>query len=176
VLYPRAMIRTENLKLVPCELRHFEAILSDVAKLEHLLGVTTAEQWLDFPESIQAGRDQLQSHPEILGWWTYLFLHPADKALIGVGGFAGPPSETGMVEIGYNIAPAYRNRGLATEAAQGLIDHAFSQPQIKMVEAHTLSEINGSTRVLEKVGMKKIGTSHDDDVGEVWHWRLMRPE
>lgn len=166
------MIETENLRLLPCELKHFEAILSDARKLENLLGVTLTDQWLDFPESMTAGRDQLQAHPEILGWWTYLFIHAADKALIGVGGFAGPPTESGMVEIGYNIAPAYRNRGLATEAAQGLIDYALSQPQIRMVDAHTLSERNASTRILEKAGMRKIGTSYDDDAGEVWHWRL----
>ena len=80
-----------------------------------------------------------------------------------------------MVEIGYAIIPAYRRRGLATEAAQALLDFAFSHPHIERVDGHTLAERNGSTRVLEKIGMQHVGTAHDPDVGEVWHclrnWR-----
>jgi len=30
--------------------------------------------------------------------------------------------------------------------------------------------------VLEKVGMKHVGTSQDKDVGEAWHWRLRRED
>lgn len=81
-----------------------------------------------------------------------------------------------MVEIGYSIAPSYRNRGLATEAANGLVDHAFSFTQIKMVDAHTLMEVNPSMRILEKIGMKNIGTGIDPDEGEVWHWRIVRED
>jgi ribosomal-protein-alanine N-acetyltransferase len=170
------MIETTNLRLVPCELEHFEAILNDVKKLEQMLGVTVTEGWLEFPETIQFGYDYLKANPEALGWWTYLFIHTKDQALIGNGGFAGSPDASGVVEIGYSIAPAYRNRGLATETAQALVDYALSQSQINMVDAHTLCESNQSTRVLEKIGMKKIGTAHDPDEGEVWHWRVRRED
>jgi RimJ/RimL family protein N-acetyltransferase len=80
------------------------------------------------------------------------------------------------VEIGYAIIPAYRDRGLATEAAQGLVDYAFSHQHIQVVDAHTLAERNASTRVLKKVGMAHVGTAQDPDEGEVWHWRLKREE
>ena len=84
--------------------------------------------------------------------------------------------ESGVVEIGYAIIPAYRCRGLATEAAQGLIAYAFSHTHIKRVDAHTLAEPNASTRVLEKVGMENVGTAYDPDVGEVWHWSLSKED
>ena len=168
------MIETKNLRLVPCELAHFDAILNDPKLLQRMLGVTLAECWLEFPESMQFGYEYLKVSPEALGWWTYLFIHARDKVLIGNGGFVGPPDESGKVEIGYSIAPAYRNRGLATEAAQGFVAYAFSKPQVKMVDAHTLSEVSPSTKVLEKIGMTRIGTAHDPDEGEVWHWRLTR--
>jgi hypothetical protein len=45
-----------------------------------------------------------------------------------------------------------------------------------MVDAHTLCETNQSTRVLEKISMKKIGTAHDPEEGEVWHWRVNRED
>ncbi len=170
------MIETENLKLIPCELSHFETILKDPNQLEQMLGVVFTEGWLVFPEAMQSGYEYLKANPDALGWWTYLFIHSEDKALIGNGGFVGLPNGSGMVEIGYAIAPAYRNRGLATEAAQGLVDHAFSQPQVKMADAHTLADTNPSTKVLEKIDMRKIGTAHDPDEGEVWHWRLTRED
>lgn len=168
------MIETTNLRLVPCELAHFDAVLNDPKLLQRMLGVTLTEGWLEFAESMQFGYEYLRASPDALGWWTYLFIHAKDMALIGNGGFVGLPDESGKVEIGYSIAPAYRSQGFATEAARGFVTYAFSTPQVKMVDAHTLSEINHSTRVLEKIGMTKIGTAHDADEGEVWHWRLTR--
>jgi len=81
-----------------------------------------------------------------------------------------------MAEIGYALVPAYRGRGLATEAAQGLVDYAFSHPNVNTVDAHTLAEENPSTRVLERLGMKHIDTVQDPDVGDVWHWSMNRDQ
>jgi len=55
-------------------------------------------------------------------WHGYFFLHRKDRVLVGNGAFKGPPDDTGTIEIGYEIASEYWNRGLATEAAQGMID------------------------------------------------------
>lgn len=171
------MIETAHLNLIPSELKHLEAILRDQKQLEQMLGVKVFENWFDFPdvasiEAIQFSYEYLKAKPDALGWWTYLLIHIEDNVLVGMGGYKGKADETGMVEIGYAIVPAYRCRGLATEAAQGLVDYAFSHQHIKMVDAHTLAERNASTRVLEKVGMKHVGTAHDPDEGEVWHWSL----
>jgi len=166
------MIETENLQLVPCELAHFEAIVNVPKRLEQLLDVSIADEWISFPEAMPYGYEYLKTNPDALGWWTYLFVHARDKMLIGWGGYKGKADESGTVEIGYDIAPSYRNRGLATEAAQGLVDYAFSHPHVKAVDAHTLAEVNSSTKVLEKIGMKNVGSLHDPDDGEIWHWRL----
>jgi RimJ/RimL family protein N-acetyltransferase len=171
------MIETANLRLVPCSLAHFEAMLRDEGELASLLRVSLAEDWLGFPaarEAMPPSYEYLKSHPSAFGWWTYLIVHAADGTLIGVGGFKGEVSEDGTVEIGYSIAPAYRRRGLATEAARGMIEHAFSHPPVKRVDAHTLPEKNPSTKVLEKVGMRYVGTVVDPDDGEVWRWSLGR--
>lgn len=173
------MIETERLQLIPCELQHFEAILNDQQKLASLLQVKLADDWLGFDaaqEAMQPSYQHLKSHPEILGWWTYLFVHKPDRTLIGLGGFKGPVNEEGMVELGYAIAPAYRRRGLAIEATRGMIKYAFQHPGIRRVDAHTLPEKNASTGVLEKAGMKFIGPVNDPDDGEVWHWSLRREE
>ena len=173
------MIETSRLQLIPCELSHFEAIIHDEARLAALLQVELAEEWLGFPaarEAMQPAAEYLKSDPSVLGWWTYLFIHKTDRTLIGLGGFKGKVNAEGMVEIGYEIAPSYRRRGLALEASRGMIEYAFSYPEVSRVDAHTLPERNASTGVLEKVGMKHLGTVHDPDDGEIWHWSVSRDE
>jgi ribosomal-protein-alanine N-acetyltransferase len=175
----RPVIRTANLKLVPCELKHFEAILEDQEQLERMLGVTVFDDWFDFPgvagiEAIRFLSEHLKANPNELGWWTYLFIHVEDSALIGMGGYKGRADDSGMVEIGYAIVPAYRRSGLATEAARGLIDHAFLHAYVRRLDAHTLAEQNASTRVLEKAGRTHAGTVSDPDHGEIWHWSLSK--
>jgi RimJ/RimL family protein N-acetyltransferase len=94
--------------------------------------------------------------------------------LIGAGGFKGLPTRYGVVEIGYEIRPDYRNQGYATEFAQGLIDFAFQNEAVKVVQAHTLAEPNASTRVLKKCGMHFVQEMYDADEGTIWQWRVER--
>ena len=70
-------------------------------------------------------------------WWTHLFVHTPDRALIGMGGYTGPPVN-GAVEIGYGVASDYRDRGLATAAAAALIAWARAAG-VRIVLAHTLA-------------------------------------
>ena len=186
------MIETLRLQLIPCELAHFEALINDESRLAALLEsgvpggaaplgchVEIDPDWLGFDaarEAMPHAYDFLKAHPSALGWWTYLFVHKPDHTLIGLGGFKGEVNEEGVVEIGYEIAPTYRRRGLASEAALGMIEYAFAHADVKRVDAHTLAERNASTGVLEKVGMKHLGAVQDPDDGEVWHWSLSREE
>ncbi|HEX8144543.1 MAG TPA: GNAT family N-acetyltransferase [Pyrinomonadaceae bacterium] len=173
------MIETQRLRLIPCELRHFEAILGDEKELESILQVTLDEDWLGFEaakEAMPFSYEYLKAHPSAQDWWMYLVIHRADSTLIGLGGYKGEADERGTVEIGYSIASGYRLRGLATEAAQALIDRAFSYAHVERVDAHTLPERNGSVRVLEKVGMKYVGSVVDPEDGDVWHWSLSRED
>src|SRR5436305_7083544 len=102
------MIETPNLRLVPCELSHFEALLCDKRELEPILQVTCPEGWPHFPHALPMGYKYLKRDPALLGWWTYLFIHRGERVLVGSGGFKGRADEAGMVEIGYEIAPDYR--------------------------------------------------------------------
>lgn len=175
------MIETARLRLVPCEERHFEAILAGPERLGPILGATVFGDGFDFPgvasiETVRFFYERLKADPGLLGWWMHLFVHAEDGVLIGQGGYKGRADEAGMVEIGYAISPAYRRRGLATEAAQGLIDHAFTHDQVDRVDAHTLAGPNASTKVLKKVGMAFVETVEDPRVGEAWHWSLQRSD
>ncbi|HET9956938.1 MAG TPA: GNAT family N-acetyltransferase [Polyangiaceae bacterium] len=107
-------------------------------------------------------------------WGSRVFIEPHARALVGLGGFKGPPSSDAVVEIGYAIAPAFQGQGLATDAVAQMVRRAFEHASVRAVDAHTLGHANPSTRVLEKSGFRKIGEVRDPDEGLIWHWRHER--
>jgi [ribosomal protein S5]-alanine N-acetyltransferase len=67
-------------------------------------------------------------------------------------------------DFGYTISRAYWNRGIATEAARGLLDTAFGALQYHRVWA-TCDKRNGaSRRVLEKLGLRREGEMRRDTI------------
>ncbi len=168
------MIETKRLKLIPCELKHFEILLRDEAEFAQVLNVELADGWLVFPEIIPHSYEFFKENPDAANWWMYFFVHEKDRKLVGNGGFKGKPDEAGIVEIGYAIAPDYEGQGLATEAAENLIDYAFGEPQVKLVQAHTLAEENASVKVLRKLGMTFVKELHDTEDGDIWQWQKFR--
>lgn len=170
------MIETERLQLIACSKMHLNALIQSEQALAELLGVELAENWLVFPEAAPYALEMLEKNPQVLRWGMHLFIHKAENKIIGNGGFKGLADENGMVEIGYAISPQFENQGLATEAARGMIDYAFSWSNVKMVDAHTLAEENASVRVLQKCGMTRIAEKHDAEDGDIWQWRILRED
>ncbi|MFN0174931.1 MAG: GNAT family N-acetyltransferase [Saprospiraceae bacterium] len=168
------MLQTERLFLVPANLPMLEAIADeDWPALSGLLGgVDFAEHWLHFPEAMIWMRDFLREHEADLGWWNFLIIHRLDVRLIGTCGYKGTPSIEGEVEIGYEIAEAYQNQGLATEAASTLVENAFRHEAVKLVTAHTLAEKNASNTLLQKIGFQFVSEQIDIEDGKIWEWRL----
>lgn len=168
------MIETERLNIIPCTREHLEMLTASEAKFAEFLGVDLAENWLIFPESVAYSIKMIDDDERALDWGMHLIVHKADIKLIGCGGYKGAPDTDGMVEFGYSVAPSYENQGIATEAALGLIEKAFADSTVKMVDAHTLAEWNASTRVLQKCGLTKIAEKSDAEDGDIWQWRLLR--
>jgi [ribosomal protein S5]-alanine N-acetyltransferase len=170
------MIKTTRLKLISCTREHLEILMSSEDELAKHLGVSLADNWLIFPESVAYSIKMIDDDPRALVWGMHLIVHTADNRLIGCGGYKGAPDAAGMAEFGYSVAPSYENQGLATDAAHALIGKAFADDNVKMVDAHTLAEWNASTRILQKCGLIKIAEKHDPEDGDIWHWRLIREE
>jgi [ribosomal protein S5]-alanine N-acetyltransferase len=168
------MIETERLQIIPCTREHLETLLSSEETLAEDLGVSVADNLLIFPESVAYSLKMINDDPRALLWGMHFIIHAGENRLIGCGGYKGAPDAAGMVEFGYSVAPTYENQGLATEAARALIDHAFADDGVLMVDAHTLAQWNASTRILQKCGLTKIAEKHDPEDGDIWHWRLLR--
>ena len=173
------MIETARLQLIACNKLHLGALIESERALADLMGVELAENWLVFPETfdfLPHALQMLENNPQLLRWGMHLFLKKDENKIVGNGGFKGLPNEDGMVEIGYAVSPLYENQGLATEAARGMIEYAFSWSAVRMVDAHTLAEENASARVLEKCGMTRIAEKHDPEDGDIWQWRILRAD
>lgn len=167
------MIHTQRLTLVPAPLEAIESLIRGENSYQPLYD-QAADGYLEFPAALEYTAEQLRHDPASAEWGTYLFI--LDRCLIGVGGYKGAPNDVGSVEIGYGIAHAYRNKGYATEAAQGLIGHAFTLPQVTAIIAHTLAERNASGEVLMKCGMTRIAEIDDPDDGLIWRWEVRKGE
>jgi RimJ/RimL family protein N-acetyltransferase len=77
---------------------------------------------------------------------------------IGFLGIAATPFQapfTPCVEIGWRLAAAYWNRGLATEGARAVLRHAFDDLGLPEVVAFTVPANLPSRRVMEKLGMTR---------------------
>jgi RimJ/RimL family protein N-acetyltransferase len=161
-----------QLKLVDATLALLNAAVEGREALETLLQVSIAEGWEGFPEALPVLQASYHGSPEPRPWGSLLFIRTDVPVLVGLGGFKGPPSAEGVVEIGYAIAPAHRGQGLATDAVAQMIQRAFADAAVRAVDAHTLGCDNPSTRVLQRSGFRKIAEWDDPAEGSIWHWRV----
>lgn len=155
-------------RIVPATAAHLDAYLRAPAALADLLGSPLPDGWPEFPEAVPHTRAVLRAHPEQAAWWMYLFLDE-DGRLVGSGGFAGPPADR-TVEIGYEIAPAFRRRGHASAAVRALLALAARTGQVDHVVAHTLAADVRSAGVLRATGFAEVARVRDDEHGELVRW------
>ncbi|WP_461052486.1 GNAT family N-acetyltransferase [Spirosoma arcticum] len=99
---------------------------------------------------------------------------PSRSSFSGYGWLQRSTRRAGYSRNRISIYEPYRNQGLATEAANGLINRAFEHPDVNIVQAHTLAEENASVGVLKKCGMAFVQAIEDPDDGAIWQWQLPR--
>ena len=160
------------MRLVVADAALLDAALAGGGALEEALGVEVEAGWDAFPGALARAREQLAADADAARWGTRLFVADEPPALVGWGGFKGPPSD-GTVELGYAIAPARQGRGLATAAVRELLREALADPSVHAVIAHTLAEPGPSPRVLEKAGFTFHGEVTDDQGRATWRFRIL---
>ena len=164
------ILETQRLKLLPFTVELKKATLAERARLAEMLEVEIPDAWpgADLLEALPFFIEVMEQDPAGLVW-DGIIIHTAEQTAIGGMGFRGGPDEAGMVEIGYNIIPAYEGQEYATEMARRVIEWAFHTPGIQVITAECLDDNIGSIRVLEKVGMRRLAPA-----GNMLKWELRK--
>lgn len=171
------VILMPRLKLIAADVALLQAATEGNEALAKMLDATVPDNWTEFGVgAMHYALEQLLRDTSGANWWAYFPVHLNDNLLVGSGGYKGSPTPEGIIELGYEIAPDYRNQGLATEMARGLTDNAFTYSHIHCVMAHTLAEENASARVLRKCGFNQIAALEDPDDGPIWQWARYRSD
>ena len=74
--------------------------------------------------------------------------------LIGAIGLRNWSLEHARAEVGYVLSRDYWGQGYVTEALNAVLAFGFTQMELHRIQAKAVPENRGSTRVMEKVGMR----------------------
>lgn len=99
------------------------------------------------------------------------YLAEREGRVVGTCAFKSPPQE-GRVEIAYFTFPEYEGKGVATQMARRLVQIARDADRGIGIVAQTLPQECASTSILRKLGFHRNGVAHDDEVGDVWEWKM----
>jgi RimJ/RimL family protein N-acetyltransferase len=164
-------IRTARLELIAATLEMARAERDDRARLEWQHGIRLAIPWpppLNDEATLAWAISVLEANPNSTGWGFWYFCLPGGDrepaVAIGNGGFKGPPTPDGTVEIGYSILEEHQRRGYASEAVEALVHWAFDGPGVRRVIAETYPVLIGSLGVLRKLGFREIGAGSEEGV------------
>jgi ribosomal-protein-alanine N-acetyltransferase len=167
------LLRTARLDLVPMTLPMVEAvILGRKEDAERLIDARMPFRWPN-PELVEraftASLEAIRAEPDVRLWGDrVLVARPsgADARVVGSVVFHGRPVD-GIAEIAYGVEEASQGQGYATEAVAACVDWALEQQGVYAVQAATFAWHAPSVRVIDKVGMTRVGTRDHETMGEL---------
>jgi RimJ/RimL family protein N-acetyltransferase len=110
-------------------------------------------------------RDDIARDEAAAEWVARAALDADSGAVIGHGGFHGPPDEDGTVEIAYTVAPQFRRQGYARAMVTALIARAVADPRVSAVRASIRPDNAASLATIAKFGFRKVGEQWDPEDG-----------
>ena len=148
--------RTENLLLRPGWPEDAAALIAAIGD-EAVVRNLSRVPWPYGPAEAEAflGLAQDERRPQML-IFTRTEGEPQLVGGIGLMDLDDGPAE--QAELGYWIARAHWGKGIATEAAQAVLDMAFNGLRLSRIEAGHFPDNIGSGRVLTKLGFTPKGS------------------
>ncbi|MGP4015087.1 GNAT family N-acetyltransferase [Saccharopolyspora sp. 5N708] len=161
------VIRTERLGLVPLRVDHaaeMSNVLADPELYGFIGGTPLSAQTLRSRyERIIAGAPD-----PAVSWCNWVVRLLAEARLVGTVQATIAPGEHGPIaEIAWIVGTAWQRRGIAKEAARGLVDWLRRQP-VSGVVAHIHPDHRASAAVATATGLKPTGQWHNGELS----WRL----
>ncbi|MFD7069330.1 GNAT family N-acetyltransferase [Streptomyces sp. NPDC059913] len=160
------VIGTERLELVPLRVGDAEemaSVLSD-PDLHTFIGGAP-----DTPEALRARYRRLTagSPDPAVSWLNWVIRLREDSRAAGTVQATVSPSGQGPVaEIAWVVGTPWQGRGIAGEAARGLVDWLGGQ-RVDTVVAHIHPEHRASAGVAAAAGLVRTGEQHDGEI----RWR-----
>lgn len=160
------MIRTERLTMIPVT-QDLRATFSESrSAFARLVDTALPDGWPELPHHFASAENE-----PMLPWCDYLLFQRRTKRLVGSAGFFAAPDEDGDVEFFFEIAPAFRGNGYATETAEALIDLATANGA-RFVFAKTVAGANAPASVARKIGMEVVDDDYDPKTGLLFRFRI----
>ena len=159
------ILQTQRLDLIPVTNEFLKMLIAEEYTVAgELLGVMVPQGW-PFEEAPRAGLSihlaAMEEDPSEYLWRIRLIVLRSNRTVIGSINLKGPPERKGgTVEIGWGVSFEYRRQGIATEAAQTVIDWALSQPGVRRVIATIPDDNLASKELAERLGMQYTQEIH----------------
>ncbi len=160
------LIPTEHLELVLMPIAFMEALQRHDIETASREIAATVDVWMadELQDFLNYRLGQVREDPSIRGWLgRVMVLTDENGTRRGIGsiGFHGPPEE-GKLEIGYSVAPGYRRRGFAREAATAMYCWAHDTHGISTFVAAVSPDNIASLNLIEEYGYTIIGEQMDE--------------
>jgi len=140
----------------------------DLESARAMVGYRIPADWPQAMESVLRFRIAVaRERPEVLPLLLCAMVLRADpQVVVGRLGFHGPVDEQGMLEIGYEVFPAYRRQGYAREAVVAMFRWAQGDPGVRRFRASVSPENTPSRGLVTGLGFVEVGSQWDEDDGE----------
>lgn len=140
----------------------------DLQSAQRMVGYRIPADWPQAMESVLRFRIAIaQVQPETLPLLLRVMVLRADpETAVGRLGFHGPVDDAGMLEIGYQVFPAYQRQGYAREAVVGIFRWARGDPRVLRFRASVSPQNAPSRNLVQGLGFIEVGSQWDDEDGE----------
>ncbi|WP_251075214.1 GNAT family N-acetyltransferase [Streptomyces sp. ISL-12] len=139
----------------------------DLSEAGRLAGVPLTEYFLtDRARWLWRYRlDQMAADASRARWMVRQAVIGDGGLVVGHAGFHGPPDETGMVEIGYSVAPRFRRQGYARSTLLELLRRAAAETRVTTVRATISPDNTASLATIAGFGFTEVGEQWDEEDG-----------
>jgi [ribosomal protein S5]-alanine N-acetyltransferase len=169
IVVVNAEVSSDRLDLLPMSLTLMETLQrGDRESAQRMVGYRIPAEWPAGMESVLRFRTAIaRERPEALPLLLRAMVLRADpEVVVGRLGFHGPADDNGMLEIGYEVFPAYRRQGYAREAAVAMFRWAQRDPVVRCFRASVSPENLPSRNLVAGLGFIEVGSQWDEEDGE----------
>lgn len=140
------------------------AIPADASRLHTLFSDPDVRRYLPpFPPvSLEQAAQAIERRAKMeaeLGYAPLIIVTKGDDEFIGSGGLV-PVIDAPDVEVVYHFLPSAWGKGYATEAAATSLAYGFENARLNEIIGLAFPDNVASWRVLEKIGMRFVGTAN----------------